>query len=847
MDEPAKLHFKLQKTSGFYELISHLELEGEQLPLVGILAVSPIMMIAENKNLFLLNPNNNIEVIRTFMKQPVLKVQEAALPELMQDLIIPLQNSYSLETDIQMDVVEKQSEPKAQLYLKEADNILIFHPIVSYDEHTVELNQQEFLLYKEEEHFVKIIRNKEFENKLSLTLQTLHPHFPRQAEEATGGLYYYLPVEVLMENMWFLKLFDQIKQTGIELYGFKELSNFKYNVNKPKMFFHVSSGIDWFDVETEIQFGDQSVPLKTVQKALMRNDRFIKLGDGTMGVLPEEWISKYATLFKMSSIKDNTLQVSKIHFSLVDTLFEEIDNSEVLIELQQKKNKLRDFHYIEKVKLPKKIKAELRDYQKEGFNWFNFLHEFNWGGILADDMGLGKTLQVLTFLQHIKDEHKKQRKLNNKEIAKNNKNKKTKEEDKDNGLTNLVIVPTSLIFNWEAEVKKFCPDISIYRHHGPKRVRYKLDIFDKHDIIITSYGTLASDIDFMAKYEFNYIVLDESQAIKNPATQRYKAVRLLKSKNRIAMTGTPIENNTFDLYAQMSFLNPGMLGSRDFFKQEFANPIDKQSDEFKIQELRKMVYPFILRRTKELVAKELPEKTETILYCNMKGEQRNVYEAFRDEYRFKILNKIDQDGMAKAGMYILEGLMKLRQICDSPQLLSNPEDYGKASVKLNELIDHIEEKTGKHKILIFSQFLGMLALVREQLEKDKLEYAYIDGSLSPKDRQEAVNLFQTKEECRVFLISLKAGGLGLNLTEADYVFLVDPWWNPAVEQQAIDRTHRIGQTKKVFAYKMICKDTVEEKILKLQEKKKALAKELISGDSGFLKKLTRQDVEFLFS
>jgi non-specific serine/threonine protein kinase len=313
------------------------------------------------------------------------------------------------------------------------------------------------------------------------------------------------------------------------------------------------------------------------------------------------------------------------------------------------------------------------------------------------------------------------------------------------------------------------------------------------------------------------------------------------------MSGTPLQNNTFDIYAQMNFLNPGLLGSMEFFRNEFATPIDKFGEQEQKDHLRKLLFPFILRRTKEQVAKDLPEKTETILFCEMENEQRKIYDAYRNSYREKILGTIEEQGIDKSQLTILQGLMKLRQICDSPAILNEEEKFPNHSIKLEELTREISENIGEHKALVFSQFLGMLGLIKAKLTEMNIPFEYFDGSTSPVDREKAIVSFQENDEVRVFLISLKAGGVGLNLTAADYVYIVDPWWNPAVEQQAIDRTHRIGQTKNIFAYRMICIDTIEDKILQLQEKKRILAKELIADDSGFVKTLTRADVEYLFS
>jgi len=441
-----------------------------------------------------------------------------------------------------------------------------------------------------------------------------------------------------------------------------------------------------------------------------------------------------------------------------------------------------------------------------------------WGGILADDMGLGKTLQVLTFLSKLKSKK-----------------------------TNLIIVPTTLLFNWENEIAKFAPKLKAFYYYGGSREKETKN-FSNFDIVFSTYGIVVRDIEILKSYKFNYIILDESQSIKNPTSLRYKAVNILKANNKIALTGTPIENSTFDLFAQMTFVNPGFLGTMKSFKDNYSNAIDKDGDQAIAAELQKVINPFILRRTKEQVASELPPKTEDIIYCEMAKEQRKVYDAYKNEYRNKLLNQIEEEGLAKSKMYVLEGLLKLRQICDSPALLKDDDISSNESVKIKELVGYISDKTANHKILIFSQFTSMLALIKEELHANKIDYEYLDGQCSIKQREESVNNFQNNEKLRVFLISLKAGGMGLNLTAADYVFIVDPWWNPAVEEQAIDRCYRIGQDKKVFAYRMICKDTIEEKIIKLQAKKKKISSDLIKvDDESIMKGLKISDIKSLFS
>ena len=604
------------------------------------------------------------------------------------------------------------------------------------------------------------------------------------------------------------------------VYGFDALKNFRFNTARPSTKIFINSNTDWFDARVDIVFGDQQVSVAEVKRALANKQQFVQLGDGTLGILPEEWLKKYSLLFRVGEGKTNQLKLSRYHMSVIDELYENRDENELVLKLEEKYENLKDFNTIKEIDLPEQLQGTLRPYQVSGYHWLNYLSEVKWGGILADDMGLGKTVQALTYMQHFKNEHGK--------------------------LLAMVVCPTTLIYNWENEIKKFTPKLTYYIHHGATRSRDK-EKFASHDVIITTYGTLRSDIKLLVTLELDYLLLDESQAIKNPLSKVTRAASLLNAKHRLCMSGTPLQNNTFDIFAQMNFLNPGMLGSMEFFRQEFAIPIDKFGEQDRKEHLKKILYPFILRRTKEQVAKDLPDKTETILYCEMEEEQRSIYDAYRNDYRNQILGTIETQGIQKSQLTILQGLMKLRQICDSPAILNETEKFENHSIKLDELSREIVENIGNHKALVFSQFLGMLALIRQKLDQLGVQYEYFDGSTSAPDREKAIQSFQNDESKRVFLISLKAGGVGLNLTAADYVYIVDPWWNPAVEQQAIDRTHRIGQDKNIFAYRMICVDTIEDKIIQLQEKKRALAKDLIADDTTFVKSLTREDVEYLFS
>ncbi len=643
----------------------------------------------------------------------------------------------------------------------------------------------------------------------------MHPDFESQKNAGR----FYVSVDNLLEGFWFFDAYEKLEKANVEVYGLKDLKSFKYSPYRARINSSIKSGQDWFEVNVEVAFGDTALDLKSIRKAVLRQEKYVQLKDGSVGILPEKWLGKLQRYFRAGEIKDDKLQISKLKFSIIDELFEDIDNTEILKELAEKRRRLKEIENIKNVRKPREITATLRDYQKEGLNWLNMLHEMGWGGILADDMGLGKTLQVLTLLQ--------------KQVKKSKK-------------TNLIVVPTTLLFNWELEMKKFAPKLTYHFYYGINRDK-EIKYFKEYNIVFTTYGVMVRDIEFLKEFKFNYVILDESQAIKNPSSLRYKAAFLLKAAHKLTLTGTPIENSTFDLYAQMNFVNPGFFGSIDSFKESYSKAIDKEGDVEVSKELNKLINPFVLRRTKEQVAKDLPEKTENILFCEMGDEQRKVYDAYRNKYRNQLLGRIEKEGLGKAKIFVLEGLMKLRQICDSPAILPDEEDYGNQSVKIEELVRHINEKTSNHKILIFSQFVKMLKLIRAELIRDKIDFEYLDGQSSKRQREDSVNRFQENAECRVFLISLKAGGVGLNLTAADYVYIVDPWWNPAVENQAIDRTHRIGQGKKVFAYRMICKNTVEEKILNLQAKKKKIASDIISTDESIVKKLTVKDIKELFS
>lgn len=590
----------------------------------------------------------------------------------------------------------------------------------------------------------------------------------------------------------------------------------KYFVGKAVIELEVKENIDWFDIHAKIKFGEYEISFKELRKLILRKKVEFKLPNGEIAIIPEAWLIKYGDLFALSETHGDHEKpmLKKHHVGLLRDLEE---GNLAKVHMSDRLRNLQSFSGIKDYPMPDRFVGTLRPYQKAGYNWLRFLNEFHLGGCLADDMGLGKTVQALAMLQS--------------------------EKEKGKSGTSLLIMPTSLIYNWEMEAAKFTPDLKILTYTGTLRNK-DIGQFGKYDLVLTSYGITRLDIDLLQKVNFNYIILDESQVVKNPSSNIAKAVMELKSKFKLTLTGTPLENTTMDLWSQMTFINPGLLGGQTFFKNEYQLPIEKKHDELKTKKLNAIIRPFILRRLKSQVATDLPEKVENIYYTNMTVEQEKKYEEAKSFYRHKILDQIDKDGINNTRMMILEGLTKLRQLSNHPKMI-DPR-YEGDSGKLEDVSHMLENALLEgHKVLVFSQFVKHLDIVKEMLKGRKIPFAYIDGSSM--DRKEQVEKFNKDPYLKVFLISIKAGGLGLNLTEADYVFILDPWWNPAVEAQATDRAHRIGQKKKVFSYKFITRNTVEEKILTLQKHKLKLSENLIQNEENVIKSLSREDIELLLN
>lgn len=700
-------------------------------------------------------------------------------------------------------------KPQKLIYLSDHGEYVGILPVMQYDDQEVPLRSKKQIYdYDKRGEQYLIPRNGDFEDRFQGMLIRQHPDFEGQLEEALD--YYYLHKSKFLDENWFLKAFEEWKSNDIAILGFNELKGNKFNQNKARVNIEVTSGLNWFNTNIEVHFGRQKAPLKQIRKSVKNKSKYVELDDGTLGIIPAEWLEKFSAYFQSGSIENESLIIPKVNFSSIEQLFDdEMIDHQVKSELEDYRNKLSQLDKIELVKQPDELKAKLRHYQIQGLSWLNFLDDFNFGGCLADDMGLGKTIQMIAFMLQLKKKHGKK--------------------------THLLVVPTSLIHSWETEMNKFAPSLSYLVQHGAERQTGTED-YENYDLIITTYNLMVSDIGFLRHYEFGYVFLDESQNIKNTTSQRYKAARLLKSRNRIVLTGTPLENNTFDLYAQLSFACPGLLGTKTYFRHTWAVPIDKFKDRKSAQTLTDKVAPFILRRTKKEVAKELPEKTEVVISCEMGPEQRRVYDAYEKEFR-EYLSAQDNEEIDKHPMHVLRGITRLRQICNAPQLIGEDKLNGEIPAKIVALMEQLRSITGNHKVLVFSQFVDMLKMIERELQNEKIGYTMLTGSTT--DRAGVVKQFQEDDATRVFLISLKAGGTGLNLTAADYVFLVDPWWNPAVENQAIDRVYRIGQEKHVIAARLICLDTVEEKIQLMQEDKSHLAKKLVSDSNSFFKTMDK--------
>jgi SNF2 family DNA or RNA helicase len=680
--------------------------------------------------------------------------------------------------------------------------------------------------------FQKIIRDFSWEKECLAQLK-------KWGLKEDNGSYFCRGSELLDEKSRIYELIKWLDQhrNDLEKAGFivrQDKLEKRFSVDTPALDIQIKMKDDWFDIYANVSFGKFQIPFIKLKKYILNDIHEFELPNGEIAIIPQEWFTDYKDLLPFTRQEGNNMRINKHHFYLLRQRLKGIDKS--LFNRLDAIGK----EGIKKVSLPSGLQASLRSYQEEGFSWIWHLYENRFGGCLADDMGLGKTLQTLTLLLKLK----KQKAAVSAPRIENRQGQMSllfeEHVEENHQPATLIVMPTSLIHNWENEIRKFTPFLRTYKHTGIQRKKAEAfeKVVDSYDIILTTYGIVRNDIDMLSEYEFQYLILDESQNIKNAGSKTYQAVIRLKSGYRLVLTGTPIENSLSDLWSQMNFINKGLLGNLAYFRREFITPIEKKNDPDKQLQLQMLIRPFILRRTKNEVARDLPPITEQIRYCQMGKIQQEIYEREKSAIRNSILENIEREGTEKSALIILQGLTRLRQLANHPSLLNGAEES--ESGKFDEIMECLESLVAeKHKVLVFSSFVRHLELVKDQIMARNWTYSMLTGQTI--QREPEIKKFQEDPGNRIFLISLKAGGVGLNLVAADYVFIIDPWWNPAAEMQAINRAHRIGQDKKVIVYRFITENSIEEKIQSLQERKSSLAEKFIHSNNPF-KIITREEI-----
>ncbi len=692
---------------------------------------------------------------------------------------------------------------------------------------------------------VSVIRDYEAEERLEAP-------FAGVGFKVVGRVYYWVdpsdPVWgwlTLKEENDFLTFLSQTVPRLEELGWDVEFDpSFELTLIEPESWFadleESASGVDWFDAEVGVVVDGEKINLiplltdflrrtsvRSLNKALDSNIVF-PLSEERNLLIPAERLRMLASMLlelfdtKVVAKKEGCLQIPWLRAMELGRLLdgESAWEGRLPESLKSKLQRFMQLPEVPAVEVPKGLKTELRDYQQEGVSWMQFLRESGFGAVLADDMGLGKTVQALAHILIEKESGRLDKPC-------------------------LIVAPTSVLYNWEDETRRFAPGLRVHVSHGPERDEF-FDTFSEYDLIVTSYPLLVRDGKMLLKNEFHMVVLDEAQFVRNHKTQAARTVRLLHAKQRIALTGTPLENNLDDLWSLFSFVVPGLLGDQALFRRLFRVPIEKAGNVDSRRLLARRIAPFMLRRTKDEVAKELPPKTVMIQHIELSAGQKDLYETVRASMEKTVRDAIRQKGLARSHIIVLDALLKMRQVCCHPKLLKlKAAEKVKDSAKLDALRDLLLELVSEgRRILLFSQFVSMIKLIEELLDAENIKYVKLTGRT--KDRKTPIREFQSGE-VPVFLISLKAGGTGLNLTAADTVIHYDPWWNPAVENQATDRAHRIGQDKPVFVYKLIAAGTVEDKILELQEKKSALINGLLSDQKEVISKWDVADIEAFFT
>ena len=807
------------------------------------LTADPASMLI-NSNLYRFE-NIDIKKFRPFKEKSFITIPQRSVDTYMSSFVKINIERHKVEIN-GFTVVEEQVKPKAFLSIEPGlshNTVLILK--LKYKDLLFPAARKTdvFVNYRKEGSryvFTKLSRDKEWEKSIK--------HFLTKELNLKETNSYYIPASVTSQTQdsqlyaiirWLNSNSEAIKNKGIGI--IQNSDDKKYFTGKTAISFDFSEDKDWFDINASVTVGDTKIPFYKLRKNIINGQPEYKLPDGKIFIIPREWFTKYSDILYHTETDGEKLKLKKVFFNLL--------NFEHKTETRSLPDKLRSFYSEANTGfgLPEGINARLRPYQAEGYSWLYLLHKNHFGGILADDMGLGKTLQTIALLVKMYENNDKAGSDKNKTDSNaslqlslfDNYNKFNK-----TGIAaSIIVLPTSLVYNWRNELKRFAPQLKIYIYTGANRLKTKdiSKILRHYHIVLTTYGIVRNDIEYLKTYKFHYSILDESQYIKNPSSITYSAVMELNSEHKLVLTGTPIENSLTDLWAQMNFVNPGLLGNFNRFKQSYIKPIIKGKNEETEQKLKLLINPFILRRTKEMVAKDLPPITEQVIYCNMTEEQKKIYEREKSGVRNELLSTFNNS--KKNSIKVLQALTRLRQIANHPVLVE--ENYTGSSGKFEQIMSGLQDIVSEnHKVLVFSSFVKNLELIETKLKEQNIIYSKLTGSTT--NREKVIKQFTGNDNCRIFLISLKAGGVGLNLVEADYVFMLNPWWNPAAEAQAVNRAHRIGQTKNVFVYKFLANETIEEKIANLQKKKQKLADTFITTEN-MLKNLTKDEFEKLLT
>ncbi len=790
--------FDFNNTTTALEYSLQVKIAGKELPLLGrqstLLSNKPSLLLIENTLYHFSNIDG--KKLLPFFAKPTISIPQKFQQQYFDTFVLNCIKNYPvINRGFEIDDVCETPKIQASIVREPNGNAALeftycYRSWKFSDLHSKKKYTVEYASFNALPKYVRVHRDFTFEQQFATKLKELQLKNTAQIwqlQEFSADGYY----DILQ---WIRTHKTFIEQYAIVIFdeSDKKIENLQAKINISVE----SNSIDWFDVLATVTFGDYEIPFKRLRKNILQGNPVVHLPNNQIGIIPEEWFAKYRELFLFSTkdSENDMFSLKTIHYKTVQQLPVQFNDA----------IKTRFLHIdtngIKNNEVPAEIQATLRNYQVEGYRWLCYLDANNFGGCLADDMGLGKTLQTITLLQHII-------------------NAQTAEGQK---TTSLVVAPTSVVHNWYNEFKKFAPGIKIFQYSGNDRVK-NTAYFKKYNVIITTYGLLRNDIDYFEKFPFYYCILDESQMIKNPESKIYNSVLRLHAERRLVLTGTPIENSLIDLWAQLNFVNRDMLGTLSFFKEHFMKATETHNLTVENQ-LKKIVNPFIFRREKQEVARDLPPLTEQIRLCAMSPEQEKLYETEKSKVRNMIMDSIEQETYQKSTINVLQALMRLRQIANHPQLIEDSDKHD-SSGKFDEVVRLLDNLVHNHKVLIFSSFVKHLDLFKEYFTQNNVPFLYLTGSTQ--NREEIIKKFQEDNSCKIFLISIKAGGVGLNLTKADYIFILDPWWNPAVESQAISRAHRIGQKNNVNVYRFISQGTIEEKIQRLQQKKSELARNYV--------------------